>query len=105
MQFVKRAFEIVCFPGLCGVASYSPGQRHPGGRPRLGSAVFKQQINLAVLCNEAEDVLPRDFHKAGAQRHIMADVVHPAHKSFQLDARLIRRELCLACVLGERSAL
>src|SRR5579859_913680 len=50
-------------------------------------------------------MLPGCFHEACAERDVVTHVVHAAHQALKLDRGFIRRELNLASVFSEGSAL
>ena len=80
--------------------------RQPDSRERARARrqIVHQGLDLAMTGDEAKDVIASALHKTSTQRDIVSEVVHSAHKIFQLKDRQIGRELRVLRMLSESPA-
>ena len=71
---------------------------------RARRRIVHQRLDLSMPGNQSEDLIPRALHEPSTEHNVVPDVVHSTHEVFQLDERLIGRELRLLRVFRERSA-
>ena len=107
MDLHQHALELAAISRPVGlyllrVAGLAEHARWAGGRICLFCGNI---FNIAVLRNQAEQLLPRDFREFGTQEYVVTNVINAAHQPVERDMRDVGRERKLPCKLGEIALL